>query len=337
MSNGYCILTLEKVHSMGNLQIRHEHNFRDLNLKHVDITASENNEELVNTTGMDYKELWYRRAKEVELETGNSIKVRKGQASSVIAYELVTSFSKDADVDIEAWKAANVKWMKDTFGERNVLSMQVHNDETTPHIHSIVIPIDERGHLCARTFTGGRKKMFDLQTSYGEAMEPLGLKRGELYSKSKKTDLTRFYKLLNKAADAHVPEIKAGETVTAYVERVNTYLQEEQMKAFSRENDLRRRLELAYTYNAQHYAHYREAIRLQQDIEENLGGDKELVRQRIIAYRKMENAVPKKTLVTFLKNLQEKFPIDENLLRIKDEKRKKKKEKADTLETNENV
>ena len=141
----YCVMTLEKVHSMANLQIRHEHNFREIELKHVDSDLSDNNRELVNDSGMDYKDLWYRRMKDLELKHGKPVVARK---NAVLAYEIVTTFTRGANVDVDAWAEANKKWMEDTFGTENVLSMQLHLDETTPHIHTIVIPIDERDRLC---------------------------------------------------------------------------------------------------------------------------------------------------------------------------------------------
>ena len=73
--------------------------------------------------------------------------------------------------------------MKETFGSKNIIAMTLHMDENTPHIHTQIIPIDERGHLCARSITGGRTSMKKLQTSYGESMKQFGLSRGEPNSK----------------------------------------------------------------------------------------------------------------------------------------------------------
>lgn len=155
MTNNYCVMTIRKIKSMRSLQMSHEHNLREISLSNVDVSLSDRNEELINDTGYGYRDLWYQRMKDIELKTGEPVTKRK---NAVLAYEIVTTFSKGADVNMEAWKEANIKWMKDTFGEENVLSMQLHEDEITPHIHTIVIPIDERNKLCARSFTGGIKK-----------------------------------------------------------------------------------------------------------------------------------------------------------------------------------
>ena len=51
--NKYCIMSFEKIHTMGSLQVRHEHNMRDFHLRHVDASMSLRNEELINTGGLD--------------------------------------------------------------------------------------------------------------------------------------------------------------------------------------------------------------------------------------------------------------------------------------------
>lgn len=307
---GYCILSLEKVHSMGSLQQRHKHNFREMNLKHIDLDLSRENEELINDSGLDYKDLWYQRIKDIEMKNGQPISVRK---NAVLAYEVIMSFSRDSDVDIDAWKRANKEWLFATFGEENVISATLHMDETTPHIHAVVVPIDERNKLCAKSFTGGRGKMFSLQTEYGKAMKPLGLQRGEMYSRSKKEDLNRFYSLLNKAVDTKAPTIEEHEQIDSYIKRVNTYIQDMQMENMWIKNNSKKALNTEQAKDAQFRAHYSEAIKLQDDLEDSFG-DMEFVRQRLQTYRKIECAVPRKKLALLYEGLLEKFPIAENLL-----------------------
>lgn len=317
----YCILSIKKIHSMGSLQSSYKHNFREMPLKHVDISMSVNNEELINESGSDYRELWYRRIKEAEMKTGKPISIRK---DSVLAYEIVTSFSRDAQVDMEKWKEANVQWMRDTFGEENILSMQLHEDETTPHIHTIVVPIDDRGKLCAKSFTGGRGKMFALQTSYGKAMKPLGLDRGEMYSRTQKEDLNRFYSILNDAVTKEAPKMLQNEKVDDYITRVNKYIQDREMEFLWIEKRLNREIELLQTKEIQQNTKYKEAISLQDDLMDSFHNDAELVKERIRTYRMIEKAVPRKILQNFLTNLLNKFPIVNNVFFASDKKEKKK-------------
>lgn len=42
---------------------------------------------------------------------------------------------------LDKWTDANLKWLRDTFGEDNVVSCVLHMDEKTPHLHATVVPI----------------------------------------------------------------------------------------------------------------------------------------------------------------------------------------------------
>jgi len=291
----YCILSIQKVKSFNSLNERHLHNFRKIPT--INAEDFSQNEELIDKTGMDYKTLWYNRLQQEKLLQGKEVAVRK---NSVLAYEIVTTFSRNADIDIEKWKQQNIKWMQQTFGPENVISMQYHGDEATPHIHTIIVPIDERGHLCARNFTGGRKQIMELHDSYSKAMEPLGLKRGERLSKTKKNDLKRFYKQINEAIETKVPELEHGETVDSYVHRVNEFVQNRELYFVHEKLVMQRKLELEKTKFIQFYNHYKEAIILQNDIEKNMYGDKKLIQERLQTYRKIEHSVPRKKLAIFL-------------------------------------
>ena len=326
----YSILVMEKIHDMGSLQTRHEHNFRTLNLVHVDANASYRNEELINFSGLDYRDLWYRRLKEIEMETGEPVKRTK---ASVLAYEFVVTFSHGAEVDVDAWKQANVKWFCDTFGEKNVLSMQLHHDEATPHIHAIVIPIDDRNHLCARSFTGGRAKMRRLQDSYGNAMKEVGLQRGEKYSRTRHVDISRFYAAVNKAAKEQAPQMIPGEPLEEYVQRVNAYIQDIQLQALDEKLKLQRKIDVAETKVTQLTVKYREAIELQEDLEDSFQGEESAARERLRTYRIIEHSVPRVKLDGLLESIKQKFPVEDNVLFFLERRRKKKKkdEKTDGL------
>lgn len=303
MAKQYCFMRLEKIKSIGSLQHRYKHNFREEYIPNAGDPSL--NQELVDTSGMDYREMWYRRIKEEEVRTGQSVVVRKG---AVLAYELVTSFSHDADIDIKEWKQANIKWMKETFGDKNVLSMQFHADEETMHIHSIVVPIDDRGHLCAKSFTGGRPRMYKLQASYGAAMEPLGLSRGEPYSRAKKVNIRKYYKEVESAANMEAPKMQEGEMVEDYIIRVNDFLQTRELAALQEKNKMQRTIDILKTKNARLTYEYSDAMALQREIYESFGGDIVRTRKRLKQYKDIERAVPRKTLATFLENLLLKFP-----------------------------
>lgn len=104
--------------------------------------------------------------------------------NAVYAVEVMLTFSPgalDPNSDImKEWAGANMRWLANTFGgKENIIDGRLHMDETTAHIHAMVIPIDDRGKLNARAFLGGTShRMSELQTDYAKAMEPFDLVRG---------------------------------------------------------------------------------------------------------------------------------------------------------------
>ena len=61
---------------------------------------------------------------------------------------------------MDHWCDDNLKWLKETFGEENLVSAVLHMDEKTPHIHATVIPIvsGERRKAKKRTPTVIKEK-----------------------------------------------------------------------------------------------------------------------------------------------------------------------------------
>ena len=72
---------------------------------------------------------------------------RKVSANQVKAIRiLLTGSNKDmkqmeAEGRIEDWCNDSLKWIRETYGEQNLVSAVLHMDEKTPHIHATVIPI----------------------------------------------------------------------------------------------------------------------------------------------------------------------------------------------------
>ena len=89
-----------------------------------------------------------------------------------------------------------LEWVDERYGKDNVVSAVLHLDEKTPHLHIVVVPVDERGKLNCRSYLGGKDKMRAMQTSFAEKMEPLGLVRGVEGSKSQHQTIQRFYGLV---------------------------------------------------------------------------------------------------------------------------------------------
>lgn len=255
MAEKYSFITIKKIQSMGALSAAYAHNYRTSYVPNADVDMRHRNEELVNKSPLDYNMRWERRLKEAGAKVGRKDAVR--------AYEIVTTYSSNELVDIAEWKKDNVAWMQEYFGKENVLSMMFHGDESgNVHIHSIIIPIDDRGRLCAKSFTGGPKLLHKLQSSYGKAMERHGLKRGLENSRARHQDIRRFYAALNNAVESHIPQREENEDFEAYFERVNTYLQDKELQNLGEKNELKREIDVQKTHLFTFKKKYKKAIKL---------------------------------------------------------------------------
>lgn len=95
----------------------------------------------------------------------------------------------------EKWMRTTWKWLKSLYGER-LLDVRLHLDETTPHIHALVVPLTEDGRLSAKDVFN-RTALRELQSSYAAACAPLGLSRGESGSRAKHQDIQSYYRAVN--------------------------------------------------------------------------------------------------------------------------------------------
>lgn len=240
---GYCFMSIDKLHSLGELTAKYNHNYRKIEVENADPSLSKNNQELVKlpvskATGeqLGYAEAFRQRLTALPYYKNHAI--RKG---GVFAYEIVMTYSRDENLDIDSWKKKNVTWLQNTFnkspdGKSNVLSVVFHADEPgNVHCHAIVVPIDERGRLNASRFTDGWKAMTDLQNSYAEEMREFGLQRGLQGGQARHKDIKKYYADLNNAK--HVPEPKQNETADMYRDRILEDLETLQL-ASKRKRDL---------------------------------------------------------------------------------------------------
>lgn len=120
---------------------------------------------------------------------------RKG---AVLAYDILLTaspqwFEGKNEAQIQEWEIESLQWAADTFGGAdNVKGCICHRSEATPHLQIIVIP-EHDGRLAASYYTGNRKLLRQLWTSYAEAMKPFGLQRGREYSPADHKDIRSYY------------------------------------------------------------------------------------------------------------------------------------------------
>ena len=115
------------------------------------------------------------------------------------------------DGKLGSWIDVNLKWLKETFGDENLVSCVLHMDEKTPHLHATVVPIvtgerirrKREGEKKYETKSGPRlsaddvmrrTKLHEYQNNYAKAMKPFGLQRGIVGSTAKHQANSEYYK-----------------------------------------------------------------------------------------------------------------------------------------------
>lgn len=117
--------------------------------------------------------------------------------NAVLAVELFLGVSPEwavsrSNQELGAWAKSNVAWLRTQFGTKNIIHVELHRDETTPHLVAYLVP-EVDGKLNCRALLGGREKLQALQSSYAAAMAPYGLERGLEGSKAEHTPVKKFY------------------------------------------------------------------------------------------------------------------------------------------------
>lgn len=109
------------------------------------------------------------------------------------SHEDMTEIAKDK-TKFNDWVTDNYRFVGERFGFNNVVEFAIHMDERTPHIHCVVVPLTADGRLSAKEVMGDRRKMTELQESYGAAMEEKhGLKRGVKGSTATHDSVREYY------------------------------------------------------------------------------------------------------------------------------------------------
>lgn len=98
------------------------------------------------------------------------------------------------------FRTAVHSWLDNEYGDR-IVRAELHLDESTPHIHAYLVPLDERGKLNCRGLFGGRQKLSQFQDSYANAMSPIGLERGIKGSRARHTTVKQYYAAVTKTPD----------------------------------------------------------------------------------------------------------------------------------------
>lgn len=232
MAKNYAILRFKALKTPQALTAAYRHNFRETIAENVDPSRIGLDREIVKLQDSDYNAAFKRRVAEEGVKN-----IRKNHTKAI---ETILTFSNklsEENFSVNKWADMNVEWLKKTFGEENVVSVVLHEDETAPHLHAIIVPIKDGEMAATRLLESteeqvkahnGMKGYAYMQDKYAEYMSELGLHRGITSSPAKYTEPKEYYKYANDK----LPEPSPKETVNEYFERANKVHQKKMLENF---------------------------------------------------------------------------------------------------------
>lgn len=190
----YAVIRVAKIKTAQQATAKTAHNYRKHSLSNVDQDAPHPNKEYLNHEKRNYGELAEQRIAQVV--------TRKVRADQVKAVEVILTgspegFKRDAtgrarDYSNSQWAQDNLDFLQNKYGKENVVSFTLHQDELTPHVHAVIVPITHDGRLAAKElFTPTTLR--ELQTEYAQAMAPHGFERGVEHSQTINQPPRRHY------------------------------------------------------------------------------------------------------------------------------------------------
>lgn len=238
--DNYAIFRMGKLKTPKALDDAFKHNERFYHVENADPSKMQDNIELIDTFGLSYEDLYESQMTQLKAMGVPSRTIRK---DAVKGFEIILTYSREMTdrLDVEKWANESLKWAdrqfnppdhKATFtdpetGKEKTITVDnikhaiVHMDESKPHLHIFVVPIDDKGNLNSHYYNYGRERLKELHTDYAKAMEPFGLQRGEEHSIATPEQMSRYYNFIKKSVEAELPEPEPGETITNYRNRVN--------------------------------------------------------------------------------------------------------------------
>ncbi|ERM32516.1 MobV family relaxase [Clostridioides difficile] len=153
--------------------------------KDIDITKSNKNIDFENKTRIKYLEKVEKIIKE------NRTKGKVIRKDAILMCENVISASPEFFLGMEQSEKEKYfkyayEFLKDRYGDKNIVSATVHFDETTPHMHFNFVPITSDGKLSARDLIT-RIELKKIQNELPRFLQSKGfnIKRGHEHSKAR--------------------------------------------------------------------------------------------------------------------------------------------------------
>lgn len=116
----------------------------------------------------------------LSLMAAAGVEVSKLRKDHTQAHELLFTLSADTTVNTQDYFGRCLAWVGDQFGHDNILSAVVHLDEAAPHLHILIVPVQDGRYLGTSLIDRARLKKLralfaaEVAPTFGlKVMEPL--------------------------------------------------------------------------------------------------------------------------------------------------------------------
>lgn len=194
MSN-FAILRIAKHKNLGGVLNLARHHTRELDCENVNAARSS-----LNTGPRFARDAISAISDRIDAAQEAAAKKFRSDSVKVLEYMCTASpewWQKASKVQRDGFVNRTKAWLEKRH-PGNVSAVWVHYDETTPHLHAFVVPLDPKGVLNAKHFVGGRDKLTRLQDEFAKVVgEPMGLDRGLRKSGTRHTRVKDFWQAMN--------------------------------------------------------------------------------------------------------------------------------------------
>ena len=147
----YAIMRCEKIKSRASLTRALQHNTRVRIPRNAKTDIKERVITLYSNDMANYKDCF-----------------KKARKNAVYGVEWLFTASDMSNIDLKQWGKDNLEWVAKEMGKENILNASIHLDETTPHMHILVVPRYNDKLNCKHYLGGTKYKMRELQDNYFE-------------------------------------------------------------------------------------------------------------------------------------------------------------------------
>jgi len=207
MSYLVCHVQKFKTNDIKGTQIHNQRESKNSKNKDINRDRTNLNYDLHNEKHINYNH----KVKEI-IKEGYSVNKGIRKDAVVMTSTLITSdseyFKKLPQEDQEKFFKQTYEFLKEKYGEKNIVAATVHLDETTPHMHLCSVPLTEDGRLSAK-ITFNRKALLQLQSELPKHLQSKGfdVQRGEAGSEKTHLD-TQAFKIKTKQEELEKSKIE---------------------------------------------------------------------------------------------------------------------------------